>query len=315
MVGRISPSRHFDGAAALIKQRRKGHMTDLSKRLLIAIRSNIVRSTTYYNCAWTDRLQTFRAMQFSSPIEGTSDVLDAEDESPQSPGTLLDLMSVDVANLLALADQTLRRDAELKCDKIKSSTATLDLLMKAQEVDANLATWPLFVPQDWIPMQVAADNVPKSVVDAGFYGNSCAIYPDIMICSTWNEWRVARLMVLGLIARIDHKESKDQAVTAIQELVDGICASVPFSLGDRTQPGNMYGSRVEYPSLPGKPMSKAHQTTASAYGGWYLFAPLQETIKIAMHLRSGQRDWLYGQLMRLAKMYDVVTSPLKFSSK
>ena len=40
---RISPATHFNGAAALIQQRKNGrHMTELSKRILIAIRSNIV---------------------------------------------------------------------------------------------------------------------------------------------------------------------------------------------------------------------------------------------------------------------------------
>ena len=44
--GQISPVRHFNGAAALIKQR-NGSTSDLSKRLTVAIRSATVRCKSY----------------------------------------------------------------------------------------------------------------------------------------------------------------------------------------------------------------------------------------------------------------------------
>ena len=244
-------------------------------------------------------------MQFASPIDGMSDMLNDDERAPQNPGTLLDLICVEVANLLAATDRPVGEDLGHYDYGGKLSLGAFDLLTQAQAIDANLASWPGFVPTDWVPVQVPASKVPKTVVCAGFYGQTCDVYPDIMVCSTWNEWRVARLMVLGLIARIDHKASKSQAVITIQELVDGICASVPFSLGDRIEYGGLYEPKVQYPSLPGRPMSEAHQKTAGAYGGWYMFAPFKETLKVGMYLRKGQRDWLYGQLMRLARMYDV----------
>ena len=245
-------------------------------------------------------------MQFSSPIDGTSDILDDDEGIPQNPGTLLDVMFVEVANLLAYAKTLPASPADVDFDRTDLLLDFADILIQARELDAKLATWPAFVPADWNPIPVSANDVPQSVISAGFYGESCDIYPDIMICSTWNEWRAARLMVLGLITRIGHPKSIHQAIETIQELVDGICASVPFSLGDRTEPGNLYEAKINYPSLPDGPISKAHQKTASAYGGWYLFAPFKETMKIGMYLRAGQRDWLSSQLMRLARMYDVV---------
>ena len=39
----MSPVRHFEGAAALVKQKDGCAMSDLSKRLLVAVRNNIVR--------------------------------------------------------------------------------------------------------------------------------------------------------------------------------------------------------------------------------------------------------------------------------
>lgn len=242
-------------------------------------------------------------MQFSSPVDGTSDILDDDEGVPQNPGTKLDLMCVEVANLLADAK---RAKLNPNNDGDGLSMSAYDLLLKAQALDAKLASWPDFVPANWIPAQVPVEDVPISVVNTGFYGESCDVYLDIMVCNTWNEWRVARLMVLGLIARINHEPSKSQAIIKIQHLVDGICTAVPFSLGDRIEPGNLYEAQVYFPSLPGRPTSKEHQKTATAYGGWYLFAPFKETMNVGMHLRSGQREWLSGQLVRLAKIYDVV---------
>ena len=248
-------------------------------------------------------------MQFSVPLDQGSDILKDDGDVPRNSGTLLDLMSVDVANLLAAAESSFPRHGVRDTGGTGVLLNTFDILVQAQAIDAKLATWPAFVPVDWVPVRISIDSVPKGVVEAGFYGDTCDIYPDIMVCSTWNDWRVARLMVLGLIIQIGHQDSMNKAIQAIQDLVDGICASIPFSLGDRTQPEALYEAQLHYPNVPGKPMSKDHQKTASAYGGWYLFAPLMETTRIWTYLREGQREWLGGQLMRLARMYDVKTSP------
>ena len=234
-----------------------------------------------------------------------SDFLDDDEGAPQNPGTLLDLMCVEVANLLADAKRSSITSPEPWIDEGKRSNSDFHLLIQAQALDAKLSSWPSFLPRNWLPVQVPAKSIPKSVVETGFYGESCHIYPDVMTCSIWNEWRTARLMVLGLIALSSHRDSRDQAIMSIQELVDGICASVPFSLGDRTEPGNIYGAHINYPRLYDKPMSREHQQTATAYGGWYLFAPFKETMNVKTYLREGQWEWLSGQLLRLAKMYGV----------
>ena len=254
-----------------------------------------------------DPLQIFRAMQFSSAIDRKSGLWDYQ-ELPQNPGTLLDNICVELAQLLAMADQPSAQFMKLQNGKTDYVANRLDLLGQAQMIDTKLVSWLEIVPESWCPVPVLTRDVPRSVIDTGFYGNSCDVYPDIIICSTWNEWRVARLMVLELIVRIGDPSSEHKAIKAIQHVVDGICDSVPFSLGDRTEPGYMYEAQVKYPSLPGRPMSFAHQKTAIAYGGWYLFAPFKQTMKVGSYLRKGQHDWLREQLARLAKMYDVTPS-------
>lgn len=247
-------------------------------------------------------------MQFSSPIATSSGIWEDAEDLPQNPATLLDLVSVDVANLLATAKSSPPLVVDVTEDEDGRGyvlNESPDLLARAIAVDLKLAAWPNNVPSTWFPIQVPAYGVPQSVTDAGIYGDSCDIYPDIMICSTWNEWRVARLKVLGLNARHGSTATSAEAIATIQQLVDGICASIPFSLGSRTEPGPLYEMKVTYPTLKGRAMSKEHQKTSCAYGGWYLFAPFKETMNVGMYLREGQLEWLRGQLSRLAKMYDV----------
>ena len=304
---RISSGRHFHGAAALIKQRKDRPITsELFKRLIIAIRSNIVRPHESYELRKTDRSKVFRAIATSSPVDITSELWhDPAGQMPYNPATLLDLMSVDVANVLATADQIFGKVNDCAPAETESSTSTSELILRAKAVDAGLATWPEVVPSSWKPIRVYAHAIPQDVIDAGLYGDSCDIYPDIIICSTWNDWRVARLKVLTLIARLDHGDSSIQAVATIQQLVDETCASVPFSLGSRIKPAPMYAADTSYPCVEGQLVTKTHYQTAAALGGWYLFSPFKEMMKVAAYLRRGQREWIRGQLMRLAQVYDI----------
>ena len=225
-----------------------------------------------------------------------------------NPATLLDLMCVDVANLLAAARAIPSRVIEVTEEVAKSGDIVnepTDLLLKAKALDEKLLTWSAMIPSSWVPTSIPAYEIPQNVQDAGLYGDSCHIYQDIMICSAWNDWRVARLKVLGLIARLGSNKTNAEAITAIQILVDDICASIPFTLGSRTKPGPLYEMKIDYPALKGKAMPPEHQRTAGAYGGWYLFAPFKETLNVGMYLREGQLVWLRAQLFRLAEMYDV----------
>lgn len=247
-------------------------------------------------------------MQFSSTVDTDSGLWDDLEDMPCNPSTLLDYLSVDVANLLATERSSPPLVVDITdddSDRLDDSDKPCDLVIRAKAVDSKLAAWPDTVPLPWIPCWIAEHEVPLEVVDAGIYNGGCDIYPDIMICSTWNEWRVARLKILRVIAQHGSKEILAQASTEIQQLVDGICASIPFSLGSRTEPGPLYEMKVTYPSLNGQPTSMEHHKTSCAYGGWYLFAPFQETMTLGAYLREGQLQWLRGQLLRLAKMYDV----------
>ena len=190
---------------------------------------------------------------------------------PRNPAILLDLMSVEVADLLADAAHTSPKVIDLSDEENESSDFSDELLERARAVDADLVCWPQTLPLHWHPVRVFKDSIPQEVIDAGVYGDSCDVYPDITICSTWNDWRVGRIKVLRLIAKLslfsglDRGEDCDYIVNEIQRLVDGICASVPFCLGSRTEPAPLYQAEVIYPGLKGRLNSKEHEKTASMY--------------------------------------------------
>ncbi len=215
---------------------------------------------------------------------------------PQNPATLLDSMSVEVANVLAF-------EAALTSSKIEySSISVADSLKRAKAVKDRLERWTDIIPKDWFPINVPAEAVPQSVRDAGIYGDACDVYPDIMVAILWNDWRWTRLRVLELLARY---EDDKQALATMQSLADDVCASVPFCFGDRMTTMPMFAAKNKYPSAEGQPLPKAHPQNAAAFGGWYMFTPLTETLHAARFLRKGQVSWIHEQLQRLGKIYDI----------
>ena len=124
------------------------------------------------------------------------------------------------------------------------------------------------------------------------------------------------------------------AAEMIQSLVDAVCASVPFHLGNRVGPSPIDMSNgIEYPHLhhdadnyqmpPPNAMGYAvdlsmeeHVRIAAAKGGWYLLDPLDTILEETVFsmtedinadspplLREGQREWVARQLQRTRSMY------------
>jgi hypothetical protein len=160
------------------------------------------------------------------------------------------------------------------------------LTMSPEQADAHLATWLEAVPEGWHPVRVY--GVESSIESY----DGCDVYPDLMIMNLFNHWRRARIMVGG----------------AVQEMADGICASVPFALGDRDRPGYFAEPGAKYPHLEGVPTSETHYRAASALGGWYLVEPLKTVKEVGMELREGQKEWVLNQMVRLKRIYDIKTS-------
>ena len=232
-------------------------------------------------------------MHTGSPIDSMSVLWHETEDMPRNPATILDLMSVEVANILAFEKSDLATG---------SSSEFMDM---ARLADEKLATWPSLVPSDWQPVPVPRKAIPKSVQDAGVYGDGCDIYSDVLVCSAWNAWRTVRLRILALMAKYEPEKS---TLSTIQQLVDSMCATFPFLLGDRRTPAPLFAAKPEYPSKVGHPAPAAHHQMAASYGGWYMFTPLRQAINVGIYLREGQLHWIRSQGSRLADIYDVTIS-------
>jgi hypothetical protein len=90
-------------------------------------------------------------------------------------------------------------------------------------------------------------------------------------------------------------------------MADDICASIPFTLGDKIKPSSLGDRKVQYPPAPGKYIPSSHYQMAPALGGFWLLAPLQTLIGLdeMVGMREGQKAWIGGQLKRIARIYNI----------
>lgn len=110
----------------------------------------------------------------------------------------------------------------------------------------------------------------------------------------------------------ENQSFQSSSMAFIQSLADDICGSIPFILGDRTNPGPIGDKTVQYPYIDGQPVPQNHYWMAPAVGGFNLvdgfggpqsLSPLGEVL-FTESLRDGQREWVARQLKRIAKVYN-----------
>lgn len=232
-------------------------------------------------------------------------------EDALSPSVQVDSINVDVANLAATARKHISLPPNIRSNMLSYTT---DILQKAQNLQRRLQEWTTNLPSSWIPIPISKDNIPETIQKAGLYQNYCHIYPSISVASTWNKHRISLIRVhiiihsiLSLLTPTPTTLSLlSTSLTAIQTMADEICASIPFTLGDKVKPGFMGDKRVQYPSAPGMEIKESHYQMAPALGGFWLLGPLQVVLGLEGGLvREGQRMWVGGQLGRIAFIYNI----------
>ncbi|KAL8850933.1 MAG: hypothetical protein Q9221_004133 [Calogaya cf. arnoldii] len=278
---------HVDGATALVKQRGSKRMTsDLSKRLLIAVRHDIVG----------------KALARSMPVDDAPEIWDdPTQDMPYNPATSLDFIGRDTANLLArVAEHGPPSNADFSETEIHT-----DIFLEAKALDARYAQWAEEVPTEWLPFSVPRESIPQEIIDAGMNGDYCHIYSHTSVCTTWNDWRVQHMRILSLIADYEVTEAKNDAVLQVQRLADDIHASVPFMLGNKVKPSEMHDMGFLYPSIPGQSVPASHYQSAAAYGGLTLWVPMRAILDFRQYMRGDQILFTIQQFHRIGRLYDV----------
>lgn len=298
---------HHDGALALLRHR--GKSVRKSKR-------------TRYLLGWIFHTEVSSAIRERRPLtEDDLRWLDY-DALPLGPSPALDLIGISVANL--------QYDFLNHAPEDRSS-----LLVEAANINNDLMEWIASIPAPWRPYQLK--QIKETTPPIIAYKGSCDIYPSVQVAKILNVWRCYRLIVLkiSLVLRYYIQDTDKDGTNygdrgakkeknEIQNAVDGICATVPFFLGNRRNPstmGDFSDPDLELPSYHDiiselRPEAiqrtiliskEEHDNHVIAQGMWHVMSPLSHVGSLYSEagghlamgcLREGQIGWIKGQLVR-----------------
>ncbi|KAF5588559.1 uncharacterized protein FSUBG_11479 [Fusarium subglutinans] len=186
---------------------------------------------------------------------------------PANPNAVLDLIGLSIADLQ-------KRLSTFMCGLAKNNLDGLTLAtwwQDASSVNTQLLDWVNLVPASWQPYKRPQD-------DAFAYFGFCDIYPTVQIATIWNVWRVCRLMILRMQFYLLTKSPSEALQQTIliatkdhsfpdpnlgRELVDSICRSVPFYLGNRQNHGGLHDladPAIRFPNYHDKDLDEAIRT-------------------------------------------------------
>ncbi|SCO81481.1 uncharacterized protein FRV6_05694 [Fusarium oxysporum] len=253
---------------------------------------------------------------------------------PSNPSSALDMIGVSIADL----QHTFR---DMSPPTVLSSPDT-KLRQQICNLDTQLRTWLKRIPASWYPRRM------KSGIDfdpsVPSYRGACDIYPSIQVANIWNAWRIYCLILedikdqltkssaLSAVQHFDDENSiSDYAMfwtsneRRVQELVDSMCLSIPFYLGNCNYPTDILStgsSDIIYPSHHDLPVDdegymrfKAsdqyvskldHSRHVTLHGQVHAISVLSYVIDISMNsvrnrpsfLREEQKEWIASQFIR-----------------
>ena len=230
---------------------------------------------------------------------------------------------------------TLRLGNRLDISFEERRTSYEEVIVEAFQIEEFLLAWEAGISEpDWLPEHVSRGSVLKSIQDAGFYGPRCSIWVDLDLGGIWNLFFIRYLLTLQVIRQsfadepslLDHPEQRtllSKVNQSVQNLVDSICETIPFHLGDNINPKNpMHSTSINFPytiktdqrsniSTRIPSLKSSHHSRAAASGGWILFPQLvnvwrlgePEDDSVPIVLREGQLDWIKQQVKRLQKIF------------
>lgn len=121
-----------------------------------------------------------------------------------------------------------------------------EIIRTALKIDADMVSLMISVPPLWKYVTVNVPTINGKPISQSFWGDSYHIYHSISASSIWNNYRAARIIIQELIIdTIKDLETLtndgiscpqrsylvNQARQTVLQLVEDICASVPYILG------------------------------------------------------------------------------------
>lgn len=227
---------------------------------------------------------------------------------PQNTANKLTVISAKTAELRGIANTVL--DSRTTLASANEIHRILDI---ALEIDSQFSEWAQSVPENWAWHPASGFDCPPGRPRELFvYGDRIDFYSEPNIAKIWNSYRSRRMKILStIIDCVCHLGSSyddslshhiRDSLKTTQELVDDICASVPYLFGTKTFGGPGDRACFEYPYHGTTRLSAVHRRAAAAIGGWSLAEPFNTALR-AVSLRKNQKKWITGQLMRISDAY------------
>ncbi|GCB21253.1 adhesion and hyphal regulator 1 [Aspergillus awamori] len=251
--------------------------------------------------------------------------------APGNLGPALDAIGVSVAELNASYWQQAAHVGSMS-----STIICRDWRAEAKCIDERLLAWAQNVPQHLQPVRlpdgIALDpSIPT-------YKSICDVYISCQIGSLWNEWRAQRLLLvkiilssLSTIPTAGHLEQSNAETEEfaeykhlLQELVDLVCYSVPFYLGnqdgwlsipDLTDPAIVFPSHRLLGNVNQQKSAQKsedeHRSHIIAQGPWHVMSVLSRVVAFFIEdhgqgmvsfLRPGQLEWIREQFLRVTQL-------------
>ena len=231
--------------------------------------------------------------------------------------------------LRALADKLLNQ-----AKHVSNTSSVLDLMGHCRTIETALISWHGSLPETWKYSSVV--YISPSI-DKVYYQSfrtdhgSVDLYTDIWIARSWNSYRTTRIFVqiirlaciiwlVGdtvLLPSLGHDSSEPCGISAytgakkvLQQMVDDICASVPFHMGYLIN--SQKGSSGKLPTAA----STGDEGTfcADSLGIYFLFWPLFVARSVYTTPKI-QKKWIDSVMLRAAEhcVFDEALIPAKLS--
>lgn len=184
----------------------------------------------------------------------------------------------------------------------------LGYMHRAQQLDRGFAEFAQTVPDEWKYETVAwHDQTPGSDISKEeVCPGKVDLYTDIYIVSVWNNLRVSRLLLSGMIVRcaawlcnpVDYRTTPEYASAARlgTDMITDICASIPLSLGWKMA-GR--GSQNEI-GMSAKYACGDDDNDSKGLGGYLAIWPLFSS-SCSDFATDTQRKWILGRLNYIAE--------------
>ena len=205
----------------------------------------------------------------------------------------------ETCHFLATADDILHIDSG---DQGTTSSLS-DIIAQGIHLDARLAEWSSKLSGNFRYESVdALTNLALSGTCAPQTASAVHIYSSISMAYLWNLHRCARILLndsliycllrseelnIANVVRDEQSDSRAELSEKISGLVDDICASVPYLLGEINQEGNLQRS----------PHNRA-------VGGYFLLYPLRVTLALN-RASPAQNMWIVKQLEYIKNIFGI----------